>query len=86
MARLREIADAKGCTCLQLSLAWILHQGDFIVPIPGTSDISHLEENVGASDVELTPDDLAKINAVFPQEGSAVGDRYDRDRSSELNI
>ncbi|MFQ5542414.1 MAG: aldo/keto reductase, partial [Candidatus Binatia bacterium] len=64
----------------------ILHQGDFIVPISGTSNVSHLEENTGASVVDLTSDDLAKLDAIFPQKGSAAGDRFDRDRSNELNI
>jgi aryl-alcohol dehydrogenase-like predicted oxidoreductase len=86
LAQLKEVADAKGRSCAQLSLAWILHQGDFFVPIPGTSNVSHLEENTGASVVDLTSDDLAKIGAIFPQKGSAAGDRFDRDRSSELNI
>jgi len=86
LAKLKEMADAKGWTCAQLSLAWILHQGDFFVPIPGTSNVSHLEENTGSSGVDLTSNDLAKIDAIFPQQGSAAGNRFDRDRSNELNI
>jgi len=86
LAQLKEMADAKGWTCAQLSLAWILHQGDFFVPIPGTSNVSHLEENTGSAVVDLTSNDLAKIDAIFPQKGSAAGNRFDRDRSNELNI
>jgi len=86
LAELKRIADSKGCSCSQLSLAWILHQGDCFIPIPGTSNISHLEENIAASGTELTPDDLAKIDAIFPREGGAAGNRHDRDRSNALNI
>ena len=86
LARLKEMAEAKGCTCAQLALAWILHQGDSFVPIPGTRSITHLEENIGAADVELTPDELAKIDAIFPRKGGILGDRHERDRSKELNI
>lgn len=84
--RLRNIADAKRCTCAQLALGWILHQGDGFVPIPGTTDVGHLEENVGAADLELTPEDLAEIDHIFPRSGSVAGGRFDRDRSGELNI
>ncbi len=83
---LQEIADAKGCTLAQLSLAWILHQGESFVPIPGTHQIPHLEENVRAADLVLTPDDLGKIDKIFPQKGGVAGERHDRDRSHELNI
>jgi aryl-alcohol dehydrogenase-like predicted oxidoreductase len=89
-ARLLEglelIAARKACTLAQLSLAWILHQGDSFVPIPGTHRIAHLEENIGAADIVLTPKDLAEIDGLFPQHGAAAGARHDRDRSSELNI
>ncbi|HEU4343365.1 MAG TPA: aldo/keto reductase [Candidatus Binatia bacterium] len=89
-ARLLEglelIAARKGCTLAQLSLAWILHQGNFFVPIPGTHRMAHLEENIGAADIVLTPTDLAEIDGLFPQQGAAAGARHDRDRSSELNI
>ncbi len=71
-----EIAKEKGCTPAQLALAWLLAQGDFIVPIPGTTQRSRLEENAGAVDVMLDADDLARIEAVAPQ-GFAAGTRYD---------
>jgi aryl-alcohol dehydrogenase-like predicted oxidoreductase len=54
LKELQKVADAKQCTVAQLSLAWILHQGDFFVPIPGTLQISHLEENVCAADFVLS--------------------------------
>lgn len=84
--RLKRVADARGCTLAQLSLAWILHQGESFVPIPGTRQTAHLEENIRAADIVLTPGDLAEIDRIFPQNGAAAGGRHDRDRSSELNI
>lgn len=83
---LRNIAGAKGCTLAQLSLAWILHQGENFVPIPGTRKIVHLEENLGAAEIVLTPSELAKIDKLFPRQGAAAGARYEYDRSGELNI
>ena len=86
LGNLQKIADAKHCTVAQLSLAWILHQGDFLVPIPGTLRISHLEENVRAADVVLSTEDLAVLDGLFPRNGAAAGARHDKDRSKELNI
>ena len=86
LRNLQKVADAKRCTVAQLSLAWILHQGDFFVPIPGTLRISHLEENVRAADVGLSPEDLAVLDGLFPRNGAAAGARHDKDRSKELNI
>lgn len=86
LEELQKIADTKGCTLAQLSLAWILHQGDFFVPIPGTLRISHLEENVRAVDIVLSPEDLSAIDRLFPRNGAAAGARHDKDRSHELNI
>ena len=86
LRNLQKVADAKRCTVAQLSLAWILHQGDFFVPIPGTLRISHLEENVRAADVVLSPEDLAVLDGLFPRNGAADGARHDKDRSKELNI
>jgi aryl-alcohol dehydrogenase-like predicted oxidoreductase len=73
--RVREIAEEKGVTPAQLALAWVLHQGDDVVPIPGTKRVPYLEENVAAVDVALTDDDLARIDAVAPH-GTTAGDRY----------
>jgi aryl-alcohol dehydrogenase-like predicted oxidoreductase len=83
---LERMAAAKKCTLAQLSLAWILHQGDNFVPIPGTHRIAHLEENAAAAEFVLTPDDLAEIDRLFPRKGTVAGGRHDYDRSKELNI
>jgi aryl-alcohol dehydrogenase-like predicted oxidoreductase len=73
--RVREIAAEKDVTPGQLALAWALAQGDDIVPIPGTKRVRYLEENMGAADVELTDEDLARIDEAAPV-GVAAGDRY----------
>ena len=73
--RVQELAAEKAVTPGQLALAWVLAQADEIVPIPGTTRVGHLEENVAALEVELTGDDLAELEAVFPA-GAAAGDRY----------
>ena len=86
LKELQKVADAKQCTVAQLSLAWILHQGDFFVPIPGTLRVSHLEENVRAAGVVLSPEDLARLDGLFARNGAAAGARHDKDRSKELNI
>jgi aryl-alcohol dehydrogenase-like predicted oxidoreductase len=75
VAKVEEIAGEKGVTPSQLALAWVLAQGEDIVPIPGTKRVKYLEENVGAVDVELTEDDLRRIDEAFPK-GVAAGDRY----------
>ena len=80
--RVREIAEEKDVTPGQLALAWLLHQSDDIVPIPGTKRRSYLEENVAAADVELDAADLARIEAELP---AAAGDRYDAVGMSTLN-
>jgi aryl-alcohol dehydrogenase-like predicted oxidoreductase len=73
--RIEEIAKSKSCTPAQLALAWVLAQGDDLVPIPGTKRRQYLEENVGALDVTLTADDLRRIDEVAPK-GVAAGTRY----------
>jgi aryl-alcohol dehydrogenase-like predicted oxidoreductase len=75
VAKVGEIAAAKGCTPGQLALAWVLARGDDIVPIPGTKRAKYLDENLAAATVTLTADDLARIEAVFPA-GATAGDRY----------
>lgn len=85
LKRLEAIADAKRCTVAQLALAWILHEGDFFVPIPGTYKIANLEANAAAADIVLSKDELAAIDRIFPL-GAAAGGRHDYDRSKELNI
>jgi aryl-alcohol dehydrogenase-like predicted oxidoreductase len=73
--RVREIAEEKGVTPSQLALAWVLHQGDDIVPIPGTKRVKYLEENVAAADITLSPEDLARIDEAAPV-GATAGERY----------
>jgi len=75
VARVEEIANQKGCTPAQLALAWVLAQGEDIVPIPGTKRRKYLEEDAGALDVQLTPEDLRRIEEVAPR-GAAAGERY----------
>jgi len=75
VAKVEEMAREKGCQPSQLALAWVLTQGDDIVPIPGTKRRKYLEQNVGALDVKLTPEDLRRLNDVFPS-GAASGQRY----------
>lgn len=86
LKELQTVAESKNCTTAQLALAWILHQGDFFVPIPGTYKIEHLEANAAAADIDLTAADLAAIDKIFPREGAAAGGRHPYDRSKELNI
>jgi aryl-alcohol dehydrogenase-like predicted oxidoreductase len=73
--KVQEMAQEKNCTPAQLALAWVIAQGGDIVPIPGTKRRKYLEENVGALDVELHPDDLRRLSEVFPL-GIASGERY----------
>jgi aryl-alcohol dehydrogenase-like predicted oxidoreductase len=73
--RIKALAARKGCSPAQLALAWVLAQGDDIVPIPGTKRRRYLEENIGALDVHLAPDELAEIDAILPA-GAAAGSRY----------
>jgi len=73
--RVEEMAATKGVTAAQLALAWVLAQGDDVVPIPGTKRRTNLEENVAADDISLTPEELRRIDEVLPV-GAAAGDRY----------
>jgi len=72
----KELALQKGCTPSQLALAWLLTQGEDMIPIPGTKRISYLEENIGAVHVQLTTSDLQRINEIAPK-GVAIGERYE---------
>jgi aryl-alcohol dehydrogenase-like predicted oxidoreductase len=74
IGQLGELADSRGITVTQLALAWLLAQGDDIVPIPGTRSARRLEENVAAADVSLDPDDLDRIREILPH--GAAGARY----------
>ncbi len=75
VARIHELARQKACSPSQLALAWVLAQGDDIVPIPGTKRVKYLEENAGALAVMLTPDELRQIDEIAPK-GVAAGERY----------
>ncbi len=70
-----EMAEAKGCTAPQLALAWLLAKGEDVVPIPGTKQQRYLEQNLASLAVSLTPEDVARLDALFPV-GAARGDRY----------
>jgi aryl-alcohol dehydrogenase-like predicted oxidoreductase len=82
-AKVGEIAADKGITPAQLAIAWVLAQGDDLVPIPGTKRRSYLEENAAAVDVELTTEDLERINAEMPE---AAGDRYDETGMATVHL
>jgi aryl-alcohol dehydrogenase-like predicted oxidoreductase len=82
--RVKAIATEKGITPGQLALAWLLAQGEDIVPIPGTKRRTYLEENVAAVDITLTPEELRRIDEVAPK-GIAAGDRYPAQHLSALN-
>jgi aryl-alcohol dehydrogenase-like predicted oxidoreductase len=81
-AKVKEIAEEKGIAPGQLALAWVLAQGDDVVPIPGTKRRTYLEENLGAADVELSEEDLARIDAELPE---AAGERYDATGMATIN-
>jgi aryl-alcohol dehydrogenase-like predicted oxidoreductase len=84
VAKVEELAEEKGVTSAQLALAWVLAQGEDMVPIPGTKRREYLEQNAAAVDVELTDDDLARIDAELPE--SAAGDRYDEAGMASVNL
>jgi aryl-alcohol dehydrogenase-like predicted oxidoreductase len=72
---LKKLAEEKGCTPAQLALAWILRRQQDVVPIPGTSSLARLEENIGAADLHLSEQDLNRIEDSLPK-GSVEGERY----------
>ena len=82
--KVREIADEKGITPGQLALAWLLAQGEDIVPIPGTKRRERLEENAKAAEVELTREDLRRIEEALPK-GSAAGERFNEQMMRAVN-
>jgi aryl-alcohol dehydrogenase-like predicted oxidoreductase len=85
VTRVEQIAAEKRCTPAQLALAWVLAQGDDIVPIPGTKRRTYLDQNLGALDIVLSPDDLRRINETLPR-GSAIGARYPEEYMSRLGV
>ena len=84
LQRVEEIAKEKGCKPSQLAIAWVLAQGNDIVPIPGTKRRKYLEENIGALDLQLTPEDLRRIDEAFPY-GAATGLRYPEHMMKTVN-
>jgi aryl-alcohol dehydrogenase-like predicted oxidoreductase len=72
---LEEIARSHGAKPAQIALAWVLSRGDYVIPIPGMKRRDHLAENVAAVDIELKPEELARLDAAFPP-GAAAGERY----------
>ena len=82
-AKVKEIAAEKGVTPAQLAIAWVLARGDDLVPIPGTKRRTYLEQNAGSIDVELTADDLARIDAELPQ---PAGERYDEAGMASVDL
>ncbi|QIL74814.1 aldo/keto reductase [Hymenobacter sp. HDW8] len=84
VVRIKEMAAQKNCTPGQLALAWVLAQGDDIVPIPGTKRIEYLEENLGALEVHLSASELAQINEIAPQSAIA-GLRYPEAMMGSVN-
>ena len=82
--RIKEIAAEKSVTPGQLALAWVLAQGDDVAPIPGTTTPDHLEENVAALEVELSDEDLKRIDEAAPS-GSTAGTRYPEEMMSSVN-
>jgi aryl-alcohol dehydrogenase-like predicted oxidoreductase len=83
VARVRELASEKGVTPGQLALAWVLHRGEHVVPIPGTKRVSYLEENVAAADIPLSEAEVQRITEAVPM---AAGARYDEAGMRSINL
>lgn len=83
--KITEIAKKKNVLPGQLALAWVLAQKDYIVPIPGTTKVKHIEENVAATNIEITEEELETIEAIFPRE-AASGTRYPEAVMANLNV
>jgi aryl-alcohol dehydrogenase-like predicted oxidoreductase len=82
--RLEQMASLKNCTASQLALAWVLAQGEYLFPIPGTKRVSYLEENRGAIDVQLSSEELEELNRIAPK-GVAAGLRYPQEMMGSVN-
>jgi len=82
---IKQISEEKNCSLAQLALAWLLAQGEDILPIPGTKSRERLEENVGALDIELTPEELRRIEKAAPL-GFAAGTRYPEPAMKMVNL
>jgi aryl-alcohol dehydrogenase-like predicted oxidoreductase len=83
--RVEEVAGEKGCTPAQLALAWVLHRGDDVVPIPGTTSSKHLDENAAAAEIELSESELARIDEALPRDRVA-GTRYPEAGMARVNV
>lgn len=79
------MAKKKGCSAAQLALAWVLAQGNDLVPIPGTTKCAHLDENLAALDIRLSPEELERIDRIAPL-GVAAGTRYPEDGMARVNL
>jgi aryl-alcohol dehydrogenase-like predicted oxidoreductase len=84
VGEVEKMASEKGCTTAQLALAWVLAQGEDIVPIPGTKHIRYLDENIGALEVDLTPAELQRLDEILPP-GAAAGTRYPERAMAAVN-
>jgi len=82
--QVQTLAAAKGVTAGQLALAWVLAQGDYLIPIPGTKQRKYLEQNVAALEVKLSPSELAALEAIFPA-SAVAGQRYAEESMKQLN-
>ena len=82
--KIKQLADSKNCTPSQLALAWVMAQGDYIFPIPGTKRIKYLEENAGAVNIHFTTAELLAIDEIFPKD-VAAGLRYPEQMMGSLN-
>jgi aryl-alcohol dehydrogenase-like predicted oxidoreductase len=80
----RAIAREVGCTPAQLALAWLLHRGEHIIPIPGTTRVEHLHDDLGAADVRLDAGTLARLDALI-NERTVTGERYNAQNASEVD-
>ncbi|AEV62534.1 aldo/keto reductase [Pseudomonas ogarae] len=83
--RVKALASNKGISASQLALAWVLAQGDYVIPIPGTKQRKYLESNVAAASVVLSVDELAQLDGIFTGEGVVAGDRYQAQTMTLLN-
>ncbi|QXW47261.1 aldo/keto reductase [Pseudomonas amygdali] len=83
--KVKALGAAKGVSASQLALAWVLAQGDDIIPIPGTKQRKYLESNVAAASLTLSTDELAQLDAIFPAQGAVSGERYSPESMKSLN-
>ena len=84
LAPFNEVAQAVGCSPSQLAIAWLLHQGDDILPIPGTTSVEHLQDDLGAANVRLSPEVLARLDTLI-NEKTVAGDRYSDQANREVD-